>query len=470
MADTRVNFTVGSISKATCPADKQQAIYWDAKAPGLGLRVTTKGSKSFIFETWLHGKTVRMTIGNIKTWPLDGPAGTTYTARAEATRLKMLCDQGVDPRTEIAERRSKAEAAAAAAQNAKRPALEIWELYVEQRRAKWSDLHIGDHYKAVRPGGEIRKRGHRAGEPKLTKAGALLPLLHKPLAEIDQYAVRRWLESEAATRPTHARLCYGLLRAFLNWCSGQAEFSAFTHLDACTSKVAKDTLPKKGAKDDCLQREQLAAWFDEVRKLSPVQSTYLQMVLLTGARRNELTGLKWADVDFQWNSLLIRDKVEGTRTIPLTSYLKTILQKLKAANDTPPPKYRILNGKKIENDLTNWKPSIWVFTSKTAKSGHLEEPKQAHNRAIAAAGLPPISIHGLRRSFSTLSEWCEVPAGIVAQIQGHAPSATAEKHYKKRPLDLLRLWHTRIEVWVLEQAGIQQPNLESGTAKLAVVA
>jgi hypothetical protein len=44
---------------------------------------------------------------------------------------------------------------------------------------------------------------------------------------------------------------------------------------------------------------------------------------------------------------------------------------------------------------------------------------------------------------------------VVAQIQGHKPSATAERHYKRRPLDLLRLHHERIEAWMLEHAGIE---------------
>lgn len=48
-----------------------------------------------------------------------------------------------------------------------------------------------------------------------------------------------------------------------------------------------------------------------------------------------------------------------------------------------------------------------------------------------------------------------MPVGIVAQIMGHKPSATAEKHYTVRPLDLLRMWHTRYEAWILEQAGIK---------------
>jgi hypothetical protein len=37
---------------------------------------------------------------------------------------------------------------------------------------------------------------------------------------------------------------------------------------------------------------------------------------------------------------------------------------------------------------------------------------------------------------------------------GHKPSAIAEKHYRRRPLDLLRQWHVKIEAWILEQAGV----------------
>ena len=71
-----------------------------------------------------------------------------------------------------------------------------------------------------------------------------------------------------------------------------------------------------------------------------------------------------------------------------------------------------------------------------------------------AAGLEGLTLHGLRRSFKSLTEWLEVPVGVVAQIQGHKPSATAEKHYTVRPLELLRVHHEKIEAWILEQAGI----------------
>lgn len=64
-------------------------------------------------------------------------------------------------------------------------------------------------------------------------------------------------------------------------------------------------------------------------------------------------------------------------------------------------------------------------------------------------------MHGLRRSFKTLSEWLELPAGVVAQIMGHEPSAIAEKHYTNRPVDMLRMYHERIEAWILKEARME---------------
>ncbi len=52
---------------------------------------------------------------------------------------------------------------------------------------------------------------------------------------------------------------------------------------------------------------------------------------------------------------------------------------------------------------------------------------------------------------------------------GHKPSATAEKHYKNRPIDLLRKWHGKIEEWILEQSGIQVESYTQDQQKLRVV-
>ena len=84
-------------------------------------------------------------------------------------------------------------------------------------------------------------------------------------------------------------------------------------------------------------------------------------------------------------------------------------------------------------------------------------------------GNDDLTLHGLRRSFKSLTEWLEIPAGVVAQLMGLKSSATAEKHYTVRPLDLLRVHHEEIEAWILEQAEIVF-DAKAEPGKLRVVA
>ena len=103
----RENFTAGRVAEFSCPAGKHQAIYWDGKQPGLGLRVTAKGARAYVFQGWIDGGSVRVTIGSPDVWPLETiwttDRGTGQRvevqrgARQEAARLKALVDGGVNP-------------------------------------------------------------------------------------------------------------------------------------------------------------------------------------------------------------------------------------------------------------------------------------------------------------------------------------------------------------------------------------
>lgn len=431
----RDKLTPERIRLFTCSPESNQAFFWDTLAPRLAVRATA-AAKSFIFESKLNRQTIRITIGDVRAWKLDD-------ARQEANRLQTLVGQGMDPREMERERRAAIEAEKEAQRRQDVTVGEAWNGYLEDRKAKWGARHYKNHADMAKVGGEPRTRGRRKGEPAVTMPGPLFPLLSRRLAEIDAKAVKAWLEPLASRTPTQAAQTFRALRAFLAWCAEHKEYEPVTHADACKSKGVKETVPTVGTKDgDCLQREQLRPWFEAVRRIgNPVIAAYLQTMLLTGARREELTGLTWEGVDFQWKSLSIHDKVEGERTIPLTPHVAVLLAALPRRNQ-------------------------WVFSSPTAADGRLQEPRIQHVKALQIAGLPHVSIHGLRRSFGTLAEWVECPVGIVAQIMGHKPSALAEKHYRRRPLDLLRMWHTKIEAWMLEQAGIEQPKEQTGSLRL----
>ena len=419
-ASTRVKFTAGRVADFRCPSGKPVAFLWDSASPGLGIRATTNAdARSFIFQARLNRETIRTTIGSVRAWDLD-------KAQAEARRLQTLIDRGIDPRLDRAAQLAANQAANIDHRKSAITLDQAWPDYIKSRRAKWSARHLADHENVAQRAGTKSKVGDR----KKT-AGALASLLDTRLVDITPDHVAAWLSAEAAERPTQARLAFGALRGFLNWAADRAEYRGVVDPAACAGRVARQNLPAKGRKSDCLQREQLKVWFAAVRGLDNlVIASYLQALLITGARREELGGLKWQNVDFKWSALTIRDKVDGTRTIPLTPYVSSLLSALPRRND-------------------------WVFSSTTSKSGRLQEPRLAHGRALRVAEIEGLTLHGLRRSFSTLSEWVEVPAGVVAQIMGHKPSATAERHYKSRPLDLLRMWHVKIEQWVLNEAGVE---------------
>lgn len=422
------NFTAARIAGYKCEPERQQIIYWDAKAPGLGLRVTAAGARAYIFESRLFGKTVRITIGDPRAWELGN-------ARTEASRLKTLIDDGKDPREVKAAARAAHEARAAAEAVQAVTVGEAWAAYVEDRRAHWGERHYQDHIKKTQPGGEPAIRGTRGRG--VTVAGPLYPLLALKLRDLRSSTVEAWAAHEARTRPTSARLSWRLLKGFLSWCAEQDAYASAIMGNPAKTKKIRETLGTAGVKQDALQREQLAGWFTAVRELyNPVTAAYLQTLLLTGARPGEVLEMRWADVNTKWKGLTIRDKVEGERTIPLTPYVAHLLAALPRRSE-------------------------WVFSSSLNIPGKLprpiSKPHQMHDRACAVAGIDGLTLHGLRRSFKSLTEWLECPAGVVAQIMGHKPSATAEKHYTVRPLDLLRVHHERIEAWIVGQAGIEMP-------------
>ena len=418
----RVRLTAGRVDAFTCPAGKSQAFLWDTDTPALALRVTPTGRKTYVFESRLNGATLRLNIGTATDWPIE-------KARGEAQRLKMLVDSGTDPR-EVARQNEAAKAADKAAAAVQSVTVgEVWAAYVAERTPHWGDLHRKDHERLTRAGGETSKRGTRGRG--VTIAGPLHPLLGLALRDLTAPVIEAWAAREAQTRPTAARLAWRLLKAFLGWCAEQPEYApVLPSVNPAKTKRAREALGKAKAKDDSLLKEQLPAWFAAVRSIgNSTVAAYLQTLLMTGARPGEVLAMRWDDLNTQWRGLTIRDKVEGERVIPLTPYVHNLLAALPRRNG-------------------------WVFASSRNENTPLTEPNHAHDKACKVAAIDGLTLHGLRRSFGTLSEWLEVPAGVVAQIQGHKPSATAEKHYRVRPLDLLRVHHERIEAWILEQAGI----------------
>ena len=415
--------TAGAIERLTCPTGKQQAFMRDTKAPGLRVRVTAAGAKSYVCEAKLNRQTIRRTLGDVRTLSIEDARD------AARTLAKTVKTDKQDPR-EVQRQQQAAQAASKAAAAVQAVTVgEVWTEYLTERRPQWGERHYQDHIDKAAPGGVASTR--RGYEKHLTKPGPLAALMPLPLRDLDAPTIEAWAAKEAKTRATSARLAWRLLKVFLRWCEEQPAYAGLLPAkNPAKTQKSREALGKAGVKKDVLQRGQLPAWFAAVQQAqNPVIAAALQIMLLTGARPGEVLGLRWEDVNTKWKGISIRDKVEGTRELPATPYVLQLLAALPRRNE-------------------------WVFSSPTSADGRLTEPNNANTRACQIAGLDNLTPHGLRRSFKSLTEWLEIPAGVVAQIMGHKPSATAEKHYTVRPLDLLRLHHEKIEAWILEQAGV----------------
>lgn len=443
----KIAFTSGRVSGFKCPPDKKQAFLWDATAPGLGLRATPAGKPAYVFQSVYQGKDLRITIGSPAAWSIPD-------AQAKARELQRLIDEGKDPRdlkreaiAAVEAKRQKEQEQEQADKAAALTVGEAWASYIEARRPHWGGLHLRDNVGMMAPGGEQKKRGKGLTEP-----GPLAHFSLLRLVDVTSEAVQAWADGEAQARPTRARLGLHLFHAFLSWCSEQPNYAALVpDKNPARNRRARETLGKPRAKQDALLKEQLPAFFQSVQGLrSPAVRAYLLGLLLTGARPGELLALRWEDVNTTWKGLTIRDKdaskggEDGVRVIPLTPYVWHLLAALPRRSE-------------------------WVFSSDTMPQP-ISRPHARLADACAVAGIEGLTLHGLRRSFGTLSEWLELPAGVVAQIQGHKPSATAEKHYRVRPLDLLRVHHERLETWILEQAGVQFDTQHAPGALRVVVA
>ena len=428
----RVNLTAGVIERLTCRTDqKAQAFLRDSEVPGLRVRVTNTGAKSFVYEAKLNRQTIRRTIGDVRTWNIE-------QARTEARRLAVVLDNGQDPR-EIERQQQAArvadKAAAAAKNKADKLAAvtvgEVWADYIEQRRPFWGDLHYRDHVDKAKPGG--LPSGRRGGGKQLTRPGPLAALMPLALKDLTQATIEAWAANEGKTRASSARLAWRLLTVFLTWCAEQPEYTALLPAkNPAKTKKTREGLGKAGKKKDALQREQLAVWFSAVCDIkNPHIAAYLQVMLLTGARPGEILTMKWESVNTKWKGLTIRDKINRVtreRTIPLTPYVAHLLCTLPRRNE-------------------------WVFPSSTSASGHIAKPNKPHTTACSVAGIDALTLHGLRRSFKSASEWLDIPNGVRQNIMGHVAASTDED-YTIRPLDLLRVHHEKIEAWILEQARI----------------
>lgn len=160
----------------------------------------------------------------------------------------------------------------------------------------------------------------------------------------------------------------------------------------------------------------------------------VKLLLLTGARRDEVGHMAIDEVDFaarEWILPEERAKNGRAHLVPLTDATLAILQKAVEAQDT------FVFGYGKERGFSGWSKAKAALDKRIAKTGHK---------------LEPYTLHDLRRTFATGLQRLKIEPHIIEACLNHAPpklQRTYQLHdYADEKLAALDRWATHVDAIV----------------------
>jgi len=362
----------GKITKrsvdAALPMPTSDTFLWDDELRGFGLKVTSAGSKSFVYQYRMGGresKTRRWTIGAY------GSPWTPSTARSEAERIAKLVGQGIDPIDADRERRRQAV-----------------DLAFATYSIKFEASCVGAGWKRMV---ERTLRIHT------------IPVLgNKPIPLITRADISDVLDRLPAGQQALRRNTFAVLRRLFRWAMGRGDLERSPCEGMETPAAVK-------ARDRVLDDGELSrVWFasaDAGRLFGPI----VRLLIVTGQRRGEVTGLSWEEVNRAnrcWTLPGARSKNGEAHVIPLGDLATAILDGVAGSE--------------------NWPKRGIIFATSGGKVFAMHaKGKKKLDRLIAEDGHAPLShwrLHDFRRTLATgfqrLGVRFEVTEAVLNHLSG----------------------------------------------------
>lgn len=420
------NFTKAALDALPPAPPGGRLTYHDTKAPGLQIRVTPTGLKTFSVYRWVKGaaKPQRVTLGRY-------PQMTIEQARAKTAEVNAIVEGGGNPVDERKARRAQAVTLG-----------EAFQAFLSTRK-NLSPRTIYDYQRLMGlHAEEDRTDPNRARHKPRRSAESFANWLAKPLSAITKDMVERRHAQMGEISPAQANYAMRVLRAVFNFAAIKYENSKGQPLVA-ENPVRRLSQARAwyrvGRKQTVIRSADLKPWFDAVLALSSdavngkadVVRDYLQFILLTGVRRNEAAKLRWENADLQGCIFTIQDtKNKQPHTLPMSDYLHDLLITRQATSDSP-----------------------YVFPG-TGKGGYLVEPKRQIAKVIEASGVP-FTLHDLRRTFITVAESLDIPAYALKRLLNHKMSNDVTAGYIVTDVERLRAPMQKITDYILRAAGLR---------------
>ena len=373
-------FTEADCKKAKCPEGAPRADFYDTQVPGLHLRVSKRGKKTWHFYYRYGGKQRREGLGRYPDpkVPLDELADDAFrlpAARLLANDIRLTVAAGKDPRTVQEEEEKEA---------ARLEGGTVGNLF-----DTWHETFVKNH--------------NTAGVARDTKSyfdRFVLPELGKEqVADITKRDVAELLGKVLKKRKDHAQAANHVhkhVRRFLGWCvrQGYIEHSPALGLGLPTPEPARERV---------LTTEELRAIWKATHELGEPFGPWVRLLMLTGQRRSEAANAERDHLDLlakAWTIPAELSKSGRTHTIPLAPAAVALLRGMKKHKHGP-----------------------YVFSTRAGKvpvSGF----SKAKARLDRLCGVEDWRIHDLRRTCATNLARLGTPPQVVAAILNHSAAST----------------------------------------------
>jgi integrase len=383
----------------------------DAVTPGLWLRVTPNGAKSWSVLYRLPERAVsqRLTLGK---WP----AISCTDARRLAAAALVKVAQGEDPAAAKRERR-----------HANGDAFEV----------------VADAWLARKVRGRIKT----AGEVESIISNKLLPAWRgRRIGSITRADVHRILDAEIdAGRHRTANKLLGHLKRLFAWAIERDYLSAEKDPTLRIKAPGEEQSRDRELNDAELRLVWLAAG-----RLRWPWCPITRLLILTAQRRTEVGGLAWAEIDLEraeWNLPAERSKSARAHLVPLSDPALAILRSLpRIAGKGAPLVFRARTGKPVSG------------YSKAKEALDRELARLAAEEGVAPPA--PWRLHDLRRTAISGMARLGVQPHVLAAVANHAPAgvqgvtAIYNRHkYAAETRQALALWASNVAAVVEGRAG-----------------
>lgn len=356
-----MNLTQKAVAQLKLPDGKSDAIFFDDKIPGFGIRLRAGGSQSWVFQYKFANAQHRMMLGKVSAMKADA-------ARKIAERHHAAIKDGRNPATEKAVRTAQA----------------------ANRFGQLVEQYMDFKKRTLRPRSLVEVKRHLEV--------CALPLHKLPVTSIDKTIVAQLVKRLATERGVvTANRVRASLSALFSWAMKETEFAEQNPV-INTHKAGKEESRTRVLENAEINILWSALGDDDY-------GTIVKLLLLTAQRLNEIGGLRWDEVDFERNRIAlpgVRTKNGLAHHVPMSGTVRALLeaQNIKRAE-----------GQELVFGRRDRAFSAWT---------HGKSTLDARILASSGAALPHWTPHDLRRTAATrMGEDLHVEPHVIEAILNH---------------------------------------------------